>query len=73
MVCFEKFPTVNFCCYCIGLEAGCFALGLGKLIVAWTVVVACTNALLKDRFIEKSFKAGNISLKTIDLHINFPR
>ncbi|XP_063706660.1 uncharacterized protein LOC134835671 [Culicoides brevitarsis] len=45
MGCFERFPTVSYCCGCISLEAGAFTLGILKLIMSWTIILLAAYAL----------------------------
>lgn len=45
MGCFERFPTVSYCCGCISLEAGAFTLGILKLITSWTFILLAVYQL----------------------------
>lgn len=54
MGCFEKFPTVSYCCGCISLEAGAFTLGIIKLIASWTIILLTVYKLSDfDDLLEK--------------------
>uniref|UniRef100_A0A336M9E0 CSON014027 protein n=1 Tax=Culicoides sonorensis TaxID=179676 RepID=A0A336M9E0_CULSO len=56
MGCFESFPTVNYCCGCISLEAGAFTLGILKLISSWTIILL---AVYKLSDFEKQIERGD--------------